>query len=246
MPAPAPLFLDVLTLPDPLEARRLIQSARRRPDVLGAHLTFGGSALHAPWPSEPDARAPGRDEGWGPGIDFRRIAVIARRPARVRRAAVEEHWRVRLRPVRSRGTLRGRDPFGSLSAHAGSHAEPGVIFTYAYVPPPGLVPFILSLQRAVVEQHAAPGALASLALPSVRRLGFSGFTIGAWRTLGDALRWVNTGPRHGDSMAWLERMRKLSGAGEEWFLRCAVESSEGTLAGRDPFAELAAPAAAAV
>lgn len=244
MAVSVPLYLDVLTCSSPLAAARVLRAARRRRDVLGAAYTFGGGSLHAPW-RPPAGSLPRPDEGWGPRFDPRRVMVLSREEARpVRADAVAERWHLRLRAVRTAGTLDGGDPLDGISAVGGTGPEPGLVVTYALVPPHLAIDFFRYLMASVLEQHAAPGALASFSTIGMRGVSAAGFTVSAWESLDDALRWVRGGPAHAAAMRWLPRHEAPKHGGEAWFCRCVVEGSEGTLAGRDPFAALA-PALAA-
>jgi len=240
-----------------VSAARLLRSSRRRPESLAATYTFGGRSLHSPrdQPSGPLRSTLLRNDGWGALVDARRIMVLTTWPSvealdaherTVSWPADAERWHVRLIPVRTTGTLHGRDPLDGISAAGQSGALPGVVFTYAGVPPRNLPAFYRLLLRSAAEQQSAAGALASFATPGLDGLSFSGFTVSAWRTLTDALAYAHRGPHHAAAMRWHARRRASGHASEAWFARCVLERSQGTIAGRDPFADIAAAPDAAL
>ncbi len=217
--------------------------------LLGALYAGGGTDLHAPWPASPAglARFVPRDNGWA-SVDLRRVLIVAawrdaaaadRYEAQQRFPRATEHWRVRLRPVFVTGAIRGVNPFGELRAARGSEGEPGLVLTWADVPPRLQPRFVRDSFRSIKTQHRHPGLRASFGSAYIRLGTFRGFTVSCWRDLASMVDWAYGDKVHREAMAWFQSFPEDLRA-RAWFGRFVVERSEGTLAGRDPFAGLVA------
>jgi hypothetical protein len=217
--------------------------------LLGALHAGGGTGLHAPWPPPPAglARFLPRDNGWT-SVDLRRVLIIAawhdataadRYEAQHRFPGATEHWRVRMRPVFVTGAIRGVNPFGELRATRGTEHEPGLVLTWADVPPRFQPRFVRDSFRSINTQHSHPGLLASFGSAYLRLGTFRGFTVSCWRDLASMVDWAYRDKVHREAMAWFESFPEQLRS-RAWFGRFAVERSEGTLAARDPFARLTA------
>ena len=215
--------------------------------VLGALYAGGGTGLQAPWPRPRPglARFVPRDNGWT-RLDLRRVLVIAawddaaaadRYEAQHRFPRGTEHWRVRMRPVFVTGAIRGLNPFGELRATRGTEKEPGLVLTWADVPPRFQPRFVRDSFRSVETQHKHPGLLASFASLYIRLGAIRGFTVSCWRDLASMVDWAYRDPVHRQAMKWFESFPQELRS-RAWFGRFVVERSEGTLAGRDPFERL--------
>ena len=215
--------------------------------LLGALHAGGGTELHAPWPPTPAGlrRFVPRDNGWT-RLDLRRVLIVAawddaasadRFEDRPRFPHAREHWRVRLRPVHATGAIRGVKPFGELRAARGTGHEPGLVLTWADVPPRHQPRFARDSFRSVATQHRHPGLRASFGSGHLRPGAFRGFTVSCWRDLASMVDWAYRDGAHREAMAWFdghpEELRSRA-----WFARFVVERSEGTIAGRDPFEDL--------
>jgi len=243
--------VDVVSTRTRREAVRLLR-AMPAADIpgrtlLGALYAGGGAALHAPWPAQPDglARFLPRDNGWT-RLDLRRVLIIAawdsaaaadRYEAQQRFPRAMEHWRVRLRPVLVTGAIRGVNPFGELRAARGTEHEPGLVLTWADVPPRFQPRFVRDSFRSIKTQHRHPGLRASFGSAYPRLGTFRGFTVSCWHDLASMVDWAYRDKVHREAMAWFESFPEQLRS-RAWFGRFAVERSEGTLAGRDPFALL--------
>ncbi|HEX8105955.1 MAG TPA: hypothetical protein VF533_25280, partial [Solirubrobacteraceae bacterium] len=190
------------------------------------------------------ARLRPRGNGWT-RLDLRRVLIVTawqdaaaadRHEARARFPHATEHWRARLRPVFATGAIRGVNPFGELRATRGTGNEPGLVLTWAEVPPRHQPRFARDSFRAVRTQHAHPGLRASFAAAHLRLGMFRGFTVSCWRDLGAMVDWAYRDGAHRAAMTWIESRPGVRS--RAWFGRFVVERSEGTLAGRDPFASL--------
>ncbi len=217
--------------------------------LLGALYAGGGTGLHAPWPPPPAglSRVLPRDDGWT-SLDLRRVLIIAawrdaaaadRYDAQHRFPRATEHWRVRMRPVFVTGAIRGVNPFGELRAARGTEQEPGLVLTWADVPPRFQPRFVRDSFRSIKTQHRHPGLHASFGSAYIRLGAFRGFTISCWRDLASMVDWAYRDKVHREAMAWFESYPEELRS-RAWFGRFVVGRSEGTLAGRDPFARLTA------
>lgn len=224
--------------------------------LLGALYAGAGDEIHAPWPERTGlARVVPRPNGWT-RFDLRRALVIAAwdDPEAADRYEASrpfprgvEHWRLRLRPVFVTGGIQGLNPFGELRATRGSELEPGLVLTWADVAPRYQPRFVVESFRSIESQHKHEGLLASFG-SSYPRIGtFRGFTVSCWRDLASMTDWAYRDRVHRNAMAWFESFPEDLRA-RAWFGRFVVERSEGTIAGRDPFAGLVgrAPESAAV
>lgn len=144
---------------------------------------------------------------------------------------------MRLRPVVVTGAIRGVNPFGELRAARGSGHAPGLVLTWADVPPRFQPRFARDSFRSINTQHEHPGLRASFGSAYIRIGAFRGFTVSCWRDLASMVDWAYRDKVHREAMAWFESHPEELRS-RAWFGRFAVERSEGTLAGRDPFASL--------
>ena len=222
--------------------------------LLGALHAGGGTELHAPWPPRPAglARFLPRDNGWT-SLDLRRVLIISawqdaaaadRYEARHRFPRATEHWRVRLRPVFVTGAVLGVNPFGELRATRGTEDEPGLVLTWADVPPRYQPRFVRDSFRSIRTQHRHPGLRASFGSAYLRPGPIRGFTVSCWRDLASVVDWAYRDEVHREAMAWFQTLPEEVRS-SAWFGRFAAERSEGTLAGRDPFAGLTGETATA-
>jgi hypothetical protein len=245
--------IDVVRTRTRREAVRLLRAVRAADvpgrTLLGALYAGGGTELHAPWPATPGlTRFLPRDNGWT-RLDLRRALIIAawddeaaadRYEAQPRFPRATEHWRVRLRPVFSTGAIRGVNPFGELRATRGTDHDPGLVLTFADVPPRFQPRFVRDSFRSINTQHEHPGLRASFGSGYLRLGTFRGFTVSCWRDLASMVDWAYRDKVHREAMTWFESLPEDLRAGA-WFGRFVVERSDGTLAGRDPFAGLVRP-----
>ena len=216
--------------------------------LLGALHAGGGTELHPPWPSTAGlARFVPRDNGWT-RLDLRRVLIIVawddaaaaeRYEAEHRFPHATEHWRARLRPVVVTGAIRGVNPFGEVRASRGTEHEPGLVLTWADVPPRFQPRFARDSFRAINTQHEHAGLRASFGSAYLRLGTFRGFTVSCWRDLASMADWAYRDGAHREAMAWFNRFPDELRS-RAWFGRFAVERSEGTIAGRDPFEGLLA------
>jgi hypothetical protein len=243
--------IDVIRTRTRREAVGLLRATRAADvpgrTVLGALYTGGGTGLHAPWPS-PGGGLAGflpRDNGWT-RLDLRRVLIISAwddagaadgYETQHRYPRGEEHWRVRMRPVFVTGAVRGVNPFGELRATRGTEHEPGLVLTWADVPPRFQPRFARDSFRSINTQHRHGGLLASFGSAYVRAGNFRGFTVSCWRDLASMVDWAYRDEVHREAMAWFESS-DAELRSRAWFGRFVVERSEGTIAGRDPFARL--------
>ena len=240
--------IDVVRTGTRREAAGLLRAVRAADvpggTLLGALHTGGGTEIHAPWPS-PDglARLVPRPNGWT-SLDLRRILIITawrdaaaadRHEAHQRFRRATEHWRLRLRPVFATGAILGVNPFGELRATRGTEQEPGLVLTWADVPPRFQPRFVRDSFRSINTQHRHPGLLTSFGSLYPRLGALRGFTLSCWRDLASMADWAYRDTAHREAMKWFESFPDQLRS-RAWFGRFVVERSEGTIAGRDPFA----------
>jgi hypothetical protein len=121
-----------------------------------------------------------------------------------------------------------------LRAARGTEHEPGLVLTWADVPPRFQPRFARDSFRAINTQHRHPGLSASFGSAYLRLGTFRGFTVSCWRDLASMVDWAYGDGAHREAMAWFESFPEELRS-RAWFGRFVVERSEGTLAGRDPF-----------
>lgn len=140
-----------------------------------------------------------------------------------------ERWRLALAPVRAKGQWRGWAPDVSEATPLAGD-EPAAVITYGLVRARHYPSFALTNRRVIAASMEQPGLVMRMAIFD-RPLSISTFSI--WRRKGDALRFAY-GPG-GPHREVLEPWRKSWGS-HDFFLRCRVLESSGTLAGHDPWA----------
>jgi hypothetical protein len=114
---------------------------------------------------------------------FLRSSPIARRW----REATDEYCEVRMRPFRTHGTYRGLEPLAGLQ---GTRLEDGpvALWTFANIPPRGLLFFWSEIRGAARALLASPGLIAGTAGPEHLYRGAMTFTL--WARLDDPLRFA--------------------------------------------------------
>jgi hypothetical protein len=140
-----------------------------------------------------------------------------------------ESWRVDLRPLASRGSWSGRQPFGSPAPTR--HAGPVAAITHARLRLRTAPAFWRAVPPVSGVLHRSPGLLAAIGIGEAP-VGLQG-TFSLWSSA-DALREF----AHGEA-AHTDVVRRTSEErwyAEELFARFAVLGTEGTLDGRDPLA----------
>ena len=107
--------------------------------------------------------------------------------------------------------------------------------TWADVPPRFQPRFVRDSYRSIATQHRHPGLRASFGSLHIRLGALRGFTVSCWRDLASMADWAYRDRVHREAMAWFES-HPAQLRSRAWFGRFVVERSEGSLAGRDPFA----------
>ena len=246
--------LDVVRTHRRFQASTLLHEARtpalgRMP--VGAQLAMRGADTHAPWSrarTRVRARWLWRRDGWGLPTDLKRVVLIhgwsdeaAIEPYRASLAdAAAEHWSVDLQPLRATSIQGGVTAVESPGPAARAVAEaPGIVITWADVPMLLVPEWLHHLSASVEQQHASPGALASLGTLKIAPARAHGFTISCWRRLGDALDYAYRDADHRATMTWYRELVEDGSRAATWFGRFLLERSRGTLDGRDPFGGIA-------
>lgn len=148
--------------------------------------------------------------------------------ARGWRALAVEQWRVDLRPIASRGTWSGRQPFGDpVPARS---PGPVAALTRARLRPAAAAGFWRSVPPVSADLHGRPGLRAAVGIGEAP-LGLQG-TFSLWES-GRAVRDFARGDAHAQVVARTAPERWYA---EELFARFAVVGSTGTLDGQDPLA----------
>ena len=148
--------------------------------------------------------------------------------ARGWRALAQEQWRAELRPVASRGTWSGRQPFGE--PRPVRSAGPVAALTRARLRPAAAPGFWRSVPPVSTDLRDRPGLRAAVGIGEAP-LGLQG-TFSLWES-GRAVREFARGPAHADVVA---RTRPERWYAEELFARFDVVATSGTLDGTDPLA----------
>ena len=165
--------------------------------------------------------------------DDARAAAHARPPDDERLRAA---WHVVLQPASYRGDAvlaNGARPFDRVPRR-GKVAGAAAVITLAGLGPdaPRAAEFFERFAVLGADVRRAPGHRAALVqAPEDGAV----LTLSAWRSLRDAVTWAYHRPDHAGTVRRQESHGLLDTTG---FLRCAVVSSSGTLAGTDPLAGL--------
>lgn len=244
---------------DVLEFRRLRDAlgALRRPETLfgggprflQSFLVGRGGDLHGPWEPQTDLSiraGAARRDGWGlPSL--RRVAVLAAwetgepPPARPG-GELRERWRGLFGPGRGHGTVHGADPLEGAALEDWK-GRPGAVFTQG-LGGGRLLEFLRQNNHVVEQLHQSQGLLLAGALFGIRGGQAALCTLSCWTDLDDALRFAyRNAPEH---RAAIHRQKSGYYGAETYFARLVLRRSEGTVAGRDPFATGALPAEAAM
>jgi hypothetical protein len=152
-------------------------------------------------------------------------------PAVVRgwRGLADEEWRVRLRPLASRGRWSRREPFGRPAPLP--WAGPVAALTRARLVPRTALRFWRAVPPVSADLHAGPGLRFALGVGEAP-IGLQG-TFSVWDSA-DALNAFAYGrPAHAEA---IRRTATEGWYAEELFARFAVLSAAGTVRGRDPLA----------
>jgi hypothetical protein len=156
--------------------------------------------------------------------EFERRSPVA---AAWRRLAVEA-WRADLRPVASRGTWSGRQPFGDPVPKRSD--GPVAALTRARLRPAAAVGFWRAVPPVSADLRDRPGLRAAVGIGEAP-LGLQG-TFSLWES-GAAVREFARGQAHAEVVARTAPERWYA---EELFARFDVVETTGTLDGRDPLA----------
>ena len=144
------------------------------------------------------------------------------------RRLADESWRVDLRPVASRGTWSGRQPFGDPVPVRSD--GPVAALTRARLRPSSALSFWRSVPPVSADLRGRPGLRAAVGIGEAP-LGLQG-TFSLWES-GAAVREFARAPAHAAVVARTAPERWYA---EELFARFDVVGSTGTLDGRDPLA----------
>ena len=156
--------------------------------------------------------------------DFERRSPVA---LAWQRLAVET-WRADLRPVASRGTWSGRQPFGDPVPKRSD--GPVAALTRARLRPAAAAGFWRAVPPVSADLRDRPGLRAAVGIGEAP-LGLQG-TFSLWES-GAAVREFARGQAHAEVVARTEPERWYA---EELFARFDVVGTAGTLDGRDPLA----------
>jgi hypothetical protein len=154
--------------------------------------------------------------------DFERGSPVARSWDRL----AVERYRVDLRPVASRGTWSGRQPFGDPVPRRS--AGPVAALTRARLRPAAAAGFWRAVPPVSADLRGRPGLRAAVGIGEAP-LGLQG-TFSLWES-GAAVREFAGGEAHAQVVSRTEPERWYA---EELFARFDVVGSSGTLDGRDP------------
>ena len=156
--------------------------------------------------------------------DFERRSPVAQAWERL----AVERYRVDLRPVASRGTWSGRQPFGDPVPKRSD--GPVAALTRARLRPLAATGFWRAVPPVSADLRGRPGLRAAVGIGEAP-LGLQG-TFSLWES-GAAVREFARGDAHAEVVARTEPERWYA---EELFARFDVVGSAGTLDGRDPLA----------
>ena len=137
-----------------------------------------------------------------------------------------ETWRIDLRPLASRGTWSGREPFGDPTPVRTS--GPVAALTRARLRPTAAMGFWRSVPPVSADLRDRPGLLAAIGIGEAP-IGLQG-TFSLWESSA-AVREFARAPAHAAVVARTQPERWYA---EELFARFDVLGSTGTLDGRDP------------
>ena len=148
--------------------------------------------------------------------------------ARAWRRLAAETWRADLRPVASRGTWSGRQPFGDPVPVRSD--GPVAALTRARLRPSAALGFWRAVPPVSADLRDRPGLRAAVGIGEAP-IGLQG-TFSLWES-GTAVREFARGEAHAEVVARTEPERWYA---EELFARFDVVGTAGTLDGRDPLA----------
>jgi hypothetical protein len=146
-----------------------------------------------------------------------------------------ERLRVRLRPLASRGTWAGREPFGRSApprrdrSAAGATTAPVAAVTRARLRPRQAARFWRAVPPVTADLHRSHGLRLAVGIGEAP-IGLQG-TFSVWESAAALDEFAYRRPAH---VEVIRRTRELDWYAEELFARFAVEELEGTFAGRAP------------
>jgi len=156
-----------------------------------------------------------------------RLTTWSRRPDPAPLPYATESWQVDLRPLASRGSWSGTQPFGD--PHEDFSGTTAVL-TRARLRPSRAARFYAAVPAVSRTLTGAPGLRVSLAVGEAP-VGWQG-TFSVWESRAQLRAFAHDGA-HRDVIT---RTSTVGWYAEELFARFAVEASSGTLDGRDPLA----------
>ena len=171
--------------------------------------------------------------------DSRAVAIVATwsngAPAELDLAAlrVAERWRGVFEVQRTRGTLNGADPLQGRPAAPST--GPGAIWTCENAKVRKLRAFFVQNAMVVRELNASPGLTGAFGVLGLWKRGPWMCTLSFWEDFDAGLAFAyRNAPAHRDAIEMV-RARAFGGT-ETYFARLGLTDSQGTIAGRDPFA----------
>jgi hypothetical protein len=111
------------------------------------------------------------------------------------RRSTDEYCELRMDPLRSHGSYRGQQPLADMPPSRRSDG-PAALWTFANIPPRGLLPFWSSIRHATRELMRSPGLIAGTAGPERMYSGAMTFTI--WDCADHALAFAYRREPHKD------------------------------------------------
>jgi hypothetical protein len=132
----------------------------------------------------------------------------------------DEYCEVRMTAFHTHGTYRGREPFAGARGEA-PHG-PVALWTFANIPPRGLLHFWKSIRPAARALMSAPGLVAGTAGPEHLYRGAMTFTI--WDSLADATTFAYREQPHKDTVRRVREERLLT---DSMFVRMRPYAARG-------------------